>query len=64
MPPSTQADVPISVLDTSPIVQGSTARTALHNTVDLARLADELGITGTGCPNITGCGESPVPPRQ
>ncbi|MGH3628734.1 MAG: LLM class flavin-dependent oxidoreductase [Sciscionella sp.] len=38
-----QADVPVSVLDTSPIVQGSTARAALHNTVDLARLADELG---------------------
>jgi luciferase family oxidoreductase group 1 len=43
MPRLSQADVPVSVLDTSPIVQGSTARTALHNTVDLARLADELG---------------------
>lgn len=38
-----QADVPVSVLDTSPIVSGSTARVALHNTVDLARLAEELG---------------------
>lgn len=38
-----QADVPISVLDTSPIVHGSTARDALHNTVDLARLTEELG---------------------
>jgi luciferase family oxidoreductase group 1 len=38
-----QADVPVSVLDTSPIVHGSTARAALHNTVDLARLTDELG---------------------
>ncbi|HJP79757.1 MAG TPA: LLM class flavin-dependent oxidoreductase [Pseudonocardiaceae bacterium] len=33
----------ISVLDTSPIVAGSSARQALHNTVDLAVLADELG---------------------
>ncbi|WP_431914424.1 LLM class flavin-dependent oxidoreductase [Nonomuraea jabiensis] len=39
-----QADVRISVLDTSPIVQGSTPRQALHNTVDLARLADTLGF--------------------
>jgi luciferase family oxidoreductase group 1 len=33
----------VSVLDTSPIVAGSSARQALHNTVDLAILADELG---------------------
>lgn len=33
----------LSVLDTSPIVAGSSARQALHNTVDLAILADELG---------------------
>ena len=33
----------LSVLDTSPIVAGSSARQALHNTVDLAVLADELG---------------------
>ncbi|AHH95945.1 LLM class flavin-dependent oxidoreductase [Kutzneria viridogrisea] len=37
------AEVRVSVLDTSPIVQGSTARQALHNTVDLAVLTDELG---------------------
>jgi luciferase family oxidoreductase group 1 len=37
------ADVRVSVLDTSPIVSGATARQALHNTVDLAILADELG---------------------
>jgi len=35
--------VRLSVLDTSPIVAGSDARTALANTVDLAVLADELG---------------------
>ncbi|ONI90098.1 luciferase family oxidoreductase [Actinosynnema sp. ALI-1.44] len=38
-----QAEVRLSVLDTSPIVAGSTPRQALHNTVDLARLADCLG---------------------
>jgi len=37
------ATVPLSVLDTSPIVSGSTARTALRNTLDLAQLADRLG---------------------
>ncbi len=35
--------VRLSVLDTSPIVAGSTPRQALHNTVDLAVLADSLG---------------------
>lgn len=34
----------LSVLDTSPIVQGSTAREALRNTLDLALLAEELGF--------------------
>lgn len=33
----------LSVLDTAPIVDGSTARQALRNTVDLAVLADQLG---------------------
>lgn len=35
--------VPLSVLDTSPIVSGSTARTALRGTLDLAQLTDRLG---------------------
>jgi luciferase family oxidoreductase group 1 len=35
--------VPLSVLDLSPIVAGSDARQALHNTLDLARLAESLG---------------------
>jgi luciferase family oxidoreductase group 1 len=35
--------VRLSVLDQSPISEGSTGAQALHNTVDLARLADELG---------------------
>src|SRR5581483_3617199 len=33
----------LSVLDQSPIPQGSTGADALHNTLDLARLADSLG---------------------
>ena len=37
------AGVRVSVLDTSPIVAGSSARQALRDTVDLAVLADELG---------------------
>ncbi len=36
-------DIPLSVLDTSPIVEGSTAREALGKTQDLARLVDRLG---------------------
>ena len=34
----------LSVLDTSPIVQGATPRQALLNTTDLAELAEELGF--------------------
>ncbi len=33
----------LSVLDQSPIAEGSTGADALHNTLDLARLADSLG---------------------
>jgi len=36
---------PLSVLDLSPVASGSTAAQALHNTVDLARLAASLGYT-------------------
>ncbi|MFL5861603.1 MAG: LLM class flavin-dependent oxidoreductase [Solirubrobacteraceae bacterium] len=35
----------LSVLDQSPIAEGSTGADALHNTIDLAGLADELGYT-------------------
>src|SRR4051795_10474320 len=34
----------ISVLDQSPIAEGSTGPDALRNTIDLAQLADELGF--------------------
>ncbi len=37
--------VPLSILDLSPIGTGSSARQALRNTIDLARLADRLGYT-------------------
>ncbi len=33
----------LSILDQSPVSEGSTASQALRNTIDLARLADELG---------------------
>jgi luciferase family oxidoreductase group 1 len=33
----------LSVLDQSPVSEGSTGAQALHNTIDLARLADRLG---------------------
>src|SRR3954471_2980037 len=34
----------LSVLDQSPVPEGSTGADALHNTLDLARLCDELGF--------------------
>lgn len=37
------ADFPISVLDQSPIIEGATPVQAIHETLKLARLADQLG---------------------
>jgi luciferase family oxidoreductase group 1 len=37
------SDLKISVLDQSPISEGMTGSQALHNTIDLARLTDDLG---------------------
>ncbi len=37
------ADLKLSVLDQSPISEGSTGSRALHQTIELARLADRLG---------------------
>ncbi len=37
--------IPLSILDLSPVSEGSTAAQALRNTLDLARLADALGYT-------------------
>jgi luciferase family oxidoreductase group 1 len=39
----THAHFPLSVLDQSPIAEGSTGAQALQNTLDLARLTDALG---------------------
>ena len=36
-------DFKLSVLDVSPVSSGSSGAQALHNTLDLARLADRLG---------------------
>lgn len=38
-------NLPLSILDLSPIPSGSTSSQALKNTLDLARLADDLGYT-------------------
>src|SRR5215207_1137510 len=40
----TSSGLRVSVLDQSPVSQGSTGSQALQNTIDLARLADELGF--------------------
>jgi luciferase family oxidoreductase group 1 len=37
--------LPLSILDLSPVSEGMSAAQALRNTLDLARLADELGFT-------------------
>jgi len=37
--------IPLSILDVSPIVSGSTSAQALRNSIDLARFADERGYT-------------------
>ncbi|MCZ8514453.1 LLM class flavin-dependent oxidoreductase [Paenibacillus filicis] len=36
-------DIPVSVLDLAPIVEGGTARDSFHNTLDLARHAEQWG---------------------
>ncbi len=42
-PTTPSSSLRLSVLDQSPVSEGSTGAQALHNTLDLARLADELG---------------------
>src|SRR6188474_2438584 len=37
--------VPLSILDLSPVSAGSSGAVALRNSLDLARLADQLGFT-------------------
>src|SRR6266567_9064181 len=38
-------NVALSVLDLSPVAAGSSGAASLHNSIDLARLADRLGYT-------------------
>ncbi len=45
MPAEKSCPYKLSVLDVSPVVSGSSSAEALHNTLDLARLADRLGFT-------------------
>ncbi|MGY2010958.1 hypothetical protein ACW9HC_28590 [Nocardia gipuzkoensis] len=56
--------VRISVLDTAPIPQGSNARMALRNSVELAQFVDELGYYRYWVPSITGCQGWPVQHQQ
>ena len=51
----------LSVLDQSPIPEGSTGGDALRNSVDLARLADGSATTATGSPSTTARRPSPAP---
>lgn len=37
--------LPLSILDVSPVIEGSSSAQALRNTIDLARFADERGFT-------------------
>jgi hypothetical protein len=45
--------IPLSVLDLSPVTTATPGSAALHNSLDLARLADRLGYTDIGWPNTT-----------
>jgi len=55
-------DFKLSVLDVSPVSSGSSGAQALHNTLDLARLADRLGATSaTGWPSTTTSPASQAP---
>src|SRR3954463_7620535 len=54
--------VHLSVLDQSPVAEGSTGSQALHNTIDLARLADGLGYHRYWVAEHHG-GPSPARPR-
>jgi len=53
-------NVPLSILDLSPISAGCDAASALRNTVDLARHAEQWATSATGSPNTT---SSPSPGR-
>jgi hypothetical protein len=56
--------VPFSVLDLSPITEGSDAGQELRNSLDLARHVEALGTGTTGWPSITIYLASPAPPLR
>ena len=57
--------VPLSVLDLSPVAEGSDVGRSLGNTLDLARHAERLGLPAlSGWPNTTTCRGSPAPPPR
>ncbi|MFJ2668631.1 hypothetical protein ACIO14_30230 [Nocardia fluminea] len=45
----------LSLLDLSPISEGSSAAPALGDTVDLARQAEQWGIADSGRPSAISC---------
>ena len=54
----------LSVLDQSPIPEGSTGADALANTLDLAQLSDGSATTATGWPSTTAGRRSPARARR
>jgi alkanesulfonate monooxygenase SsuD/methylene tetrahydromethanopterin reductase-like flavin-dependent oxidoreductase (luciferase family) len=56
--------IPFSVLDLSPIVTGSTATQAFHNTLALARHAEQLGFKRFWLAEHHNNPASPAPPPQ
>ena len=57
---SERTSLRLSVLDQSPISEGSTGAQALRNTMDLARRTDALGYTATGWPSTMAARCSPA----
>ena len=50
--------IPFSVLDLAPITAGSDAAQAFRNTLDLAQLAERLGVSVPRAHQIVQAGES------
>jgi len=63
--PISRMRVPLGVLDQSPRHQRAQSAEAIAETVELARLAEELGYTATGSPSTMPSRRSPIPaPRS
>jgi hypothetical protein len=56
--------IPFSILDLSPITEGSDAGASLRNTLELAQHGERWAIAATGWRNITACPASPEPPPR